>query len=81
MIIMSIYGIPDPTPEEIEKRQNMVYNYLKALIDAENLNPETDWDGVIETRLLKKIAIADLNQDQRTELTILLVGNENEEED
>lgn len=76
----SVYGIPDPTPEEIEIKEKEVYNYLKALIEAELINPEHDYDGERQTALLKKIAIYPLSAHRRTELVALLTNNENSED-
>lgn len=68
------------TQEDIEIRQNEYYIYLKALIKAEQLNPEEDWDNDRELKLLRRIAIGDLTKDQRIKLVFLLT-NENIEDD
>lgn len=74
------YGIK-VTAEDIARWQNELFIYLQALINAEKLNPEEDYEGIREQKLLRRIAMADLTKEQRTTLTILLLGNEEPEED
>lgn len=74
------YGIV-LTAEDIARRQLDAFNYLKALIGAENINPDNayEYNGEMEQRLLKKIAISGCTQDQRTSLVTLLIGNDKDD--
>jgi hypothetical protein len=73
-----MYGVPPRTPEQIAEEQELYFKYMKALIEAEKLNPEEDMDGIRERALLKRVAISGLTQQQRLSLAILLLGNEDD---
>jgi len=75
----SVYGIPPPSREEIIIMQHRLFMYLEALIRAERLNPERDYEGTREVGLLKRIATSDTTVEQRMTLTLLLLGNEPQE--
>lgn len=77
----SIYGIPEMTKEERREYYQRIYNYLEALINAEKLNPQRDFDGSRELSLLKKIALCDCEYFQRQKLVLLLFNHENSEEE
>lgn len=69
------YGIV-LTPEDIKRNQENLYKYLEALINAEQLNPEQDWENIRETALLRQVAESDLEYLDRRKLVHLLLGNE-----
>lgn len=69
---ISVYGIPELTSEEKAEQQEEYYKYLQALINAEKLNPDDDWEGVRATKLLRKIASSFLTEVQRKDLMALL---------
>jgi len=71
-ITYSVYGIPPRTPEEREEDENEMYAYIKALVEAEKINPDDDWDGIRATKLLRKIAESPLREEQRKDLVALL---------
>lgn len=75
----SIYGIPEMTKEERRAYYQRIYDYLEALINAEKLNPQSDYDGSRQLGLLKKIALCDCEYFQRQKLVLLLLNHENEE--
>lgn len=76
---MGIYGfIPDK--EWIQQNQERVFNYLKAKIEAEKLNPELDYEQDNLIHQLKEIAVADLTVMQRTELIRILDIDKSENE-
>lgn len=81
MEVISVYGIQPFTPEQIEERETEVFAYLKALIQAELINPENDYDKDRELSLLKKIAISPISLRRRTELVTLLLKDENIEDE
>jgi len=80
MEVISVYGIHPFTPKEIEENEIRLFTYLKALIQAELINPEDDYDGDREMALLKKVAISSLSASRRTELVTLLIKDENTED-
>lgn len=67
----SIYGVPYDPIWEAEKRKR-AFDYLKALIEAEKINPDLDYDNDRENLLLKQIAVSDCDYFQRGELVRLL---------
>ena len=77
----SVYGIPPRSREQIILDQHRLFMYMEALIKAERLNPELDYDGNRDKDLLRRIAVSDLTLEQRTTLTILLLRGESNEED
>lgn len=79
-IIISGYGIPQMTKEEKDAFLLKCFNYLKARIEAEKLNPQRDYDGKTEFNLLKKIALSDCNLFQRIDLVKLLLDYNNDED-
>ena len=79
--IVSIYGTLPLNEDEKAKKRTRHYEYFKALINAELLNPEPDYDGVMEKRLLKMVSQSCLDEYQRTELTYLISPDDDEEED
>lgn len=81
MEVISVYGIQPFTPEQIEVRENEVFAYLKALIQAELINPENEYDKGRQISLLKKIAISPISFRRRTELVTLLLNDENIEDE
>jgi hypothetical protein len=82
---ISVYGILPLTPEQILLQQHRLFMYLEALIRAERLNPESDYEGIRKIELLKRISMSDTTVVQRVSLLLLLEGNEpnepNEEEE
>lgn len=76
----SVYGIPPLSPEEIILKQHRLFMYLEALVRAERLNPDIDYDMAREIELLKRVGMSDLTVAQRTTLTLLIYGNEEIEE-
>lgn len=78
---ISVYGIPSLSREEVILMQHKLFMYLEALIRAERLNPESDYEGTREVGLLKKIATSDTTVEQRTTLMLLLEGREPNEEE
>lgn len=75
---MSSYGII-LTPEDIQRMNNELFVYLKALISAEKLNPEDDYDNEREIQLLTKIALSDLPYFMRNDLVTLLNDKTNQD--
>lgn len=75
----SVYGnIVDPEWEK--QRQIKEYTYLEALINAEKLNPEQDWEGERRYELMKKIAQSDLSvRPDRNKLISLLEKEESDD--
>jgi len=70
-VVISVYGgIIDP--EWQERRNRMLYEYLEAVIKAENLNPDSDYEGDRKYELLKKIAQSELECPKRNSLIQLL---------
>lgn len=65
------YGI-NLSPDDIQSRYNDISNYLRALINAEKINPDDDYDNERELALLTKIALSDLPYYMRNELVVLL---------
>ena len=72
------YGIV-LSKEDIERMDNDRFNYLKALINAEKLNPNDDYDNEIEISLLTKIALSDLPYYMRNDLVTLLNDKTNQD--
>lgn len=68
---VSVYGF-FPDPEWEKQRQEKVFLYFKARIDAEKINPEPDYDLVKKLRLAKEIMVADLSMQQRAFLADML---------
>jgi hypothetical protein len=68
---ISTYGIhlSEFDKLNISKRR---YDYMKALVNAELLNPDSDWDSERFIDVLKQIAESDLTQTERTELVCIL---------
>lgn len=75
---MSSYGII-LTPEDIQRMNNDRFNYLKALINAEKLNPDDDYDSEREIAILTKIALSDLPYFMRNDLVTLLNDKTNQD--
>lgn len=69
------YGIV-LSEEDIKRNQEATFKYLEAIIMAEELNPEQDWDNVRETALLRQVAESDLGYFDRRKLVHLLLGDE-----
>lgn len=76
--MISVYGIPPLSDAERKERQDKLYAYLKAVVEAELINPECDYDSERQTALLRKIALSDLSLSQRDALVELLENNEKE---
>lgn len=76
---MTVYGLIQRTKDEILEDQKSHFEYLKALISAEQLNPEDDYDNEREISLLRKVAVSPCNENQRSQLVIML-GIVNDEE-
>lgn len=72
------YGI-HLTPDDIDRMNNKRFNYLKALINSEKINPDDDYDSEREIQLLTKIALSDLPYFMRNDLVSLLNNNDNKE--
>lgn len=72
--VISVYGIPDKTPEEelngIKRMNGEAYLYMKALIEAEFINPhkEMDYDGNYRYEWMKKIAVCETTPQYRQSL-------------
>jgi hypothetical protein len=49
-----------------------IYYYLEALIKAESINPQADYDGERYNELIEKIALSDLPYGKRHDLVQLL---------
>lgn len=64
---VSVYGI-NITQEMIDKNREKHFEYLKACIKAERLNPEADYESLRLVVMLKDIAKADLTTVQRSTL-------------
>lgn len=75
---MSGYGIV-LSKDDIERMDNDRFNYLKALINAEKLNPDDDYDSEREIALLTKIALSDLPYYMRNDLVTLLNDKTNQD--
>jgi len=69
------YGI-QLSEEDIKRHKENLYKYLEAIIKAEQLNPETDWESIRQTALLRQIAESDLPYFDRRKLVHMLLGNE-----
>jgi hypothetical protein len=78
---VSIYGsLPHPN-WDWERRQRE-FNYLKAIIEADKLNPLSDVDNERLISFLKKIAESCLDTLQRIQLIRLLnIDDENDEDE
>ena len=69
---MMVYGSIPRTPEEVLADQQRRYEYLEAVIKAEELNPDQDYDNERSTSILVKIAVSDLPDYFRIKLVGLL---------
>lgn len=76
---MNVYGTIPRTPKEILDDQSRRYAYLESLINAEELNPDEDYDDERSTGILVKIAVSDLPEHFRRKL-VRLLNIENDEE-
>lgn len=76
----SVYGIPQLTKEEMAAFLLKCFNYLKATIEAEKINPRSDYDGERRFKLLKEIALSDCDFFQRKELVKILLNYNNDED-
>ena len=77
--IVHVYGSGLIDPEWAKKRQEEEYLYLEALIKAEKLNPEPDYDGENRYALLKKIAESNLDVAPYRNRLIKLLEEDTEE--
>lgn len=75
---MMIYGAPDDPEWEADQRR-LTFDYLKAKIEAEKLNPEDDFDGDRKLGLMKDIAMSDCDLWQRRELVNILTMHDNDD--
>lgn len=74
--VISVYGIPDKTPEEelneIKRRNGEVYAYMVKVIEAEKINPDSelrqDYDGEARYNWVKRIASLDCHYTGRIAL-------------
>lgn len=81
MILGSIYGIHTVYPDPFEReRQARAFEYLKARIVAEKLNPAPDYDNDRQTSLLVEIAVSETSAYQRQELVKLLGLDDDDEQ-
>jgi hypothetical protein len=77
--VVSVYGIPAMSEEEKEKHKQKCFNYIKAKIEAERLNPISDYYGSRDLQLLKEIALSDCDYFQRRDLVALLLDYNDED--
>lgn len=75
---MTIYGSL-PNPEWYKQQEEKLFNYLKAKIEAERLNPEIDYEGELKYKMLREIATCDLPAHVRRALIDLLEKDEDDE--
>jgi hypothetical protein len=72
MDTIAVYGIMMPKEDEKKAAKERIFNYIKALIEAERLNPEPDFDNERELGLLQKITVCECNAYQRRQLAKML---------
>ncbi len=66
------YGVSPKSAEDLARDRLKYFNWMKARIKAEKLNPEQDWDSERYNALLKEIAQSKLKEHDRLVLINLL---------
>jgi hypothetical protein len=79
-MMFSIYGMRTPMPDPFEaERQARTFEYLKAKINAERLNPAPDYDNERSIKILEEVAVSNTSVYQRQELVKMLSLSDGEE--